>query len=179
MKVLILDRDGVINEDSPAFIKSAEEWRPIPGSLRAIARATQLGYRIIVVSNQSGLARKLFTIETLNRIHRRLHDEVNRLGGKIEAIFFCPHDPAEGCECRKPNAGLLDSVARRLQIDLSEATFVGDRLSDIRAAQSRRLQPILVHTGNGLDASSELADSGVWQCKDLAEAVDRLRTTLK
>jgi D-glycero-D-manno-heptose 1,7-bisphosphate phosphatase len=147
MRTLLLDRDGVINHDSHDFIRTAADWRAFPGSLEAIVRAQRAGYRIVVVSNQSGLARRLLGIADLNAIHRRLQDELERIGGYIDAFFFCPHGPDEGCQCRKPAAGLLQSVQQRLGIDLQGTPFVGDRLSDVEAARAVGARPILVRSG--------------------------------
>lgn len=149
MKLIILDRDGVINEDSEGFIKSPEEWLPIPGSLEAIARLTRAGYRVVVASNQSGLARGLFDQDTLQRIHDRMQRAVADAGGRIEAIFFCPHGPDDACDCRKPKPGLFREIASRLQADLRGVPAVGDALRDIQAAQAVGARPILVRTGKG------------------------------
>jgi D-glycero-D-manno-heptose 1,7-bisphosphate phosphatase len=149
MKLIVLDRDGVINEDSDAYIKSAEEWVPIPGSLEAIARVYHAGYRVLVASNQSGLGRGLFTIEDLNAMHRKLARELAVLGAQIEAVFFCPHTPEDRCACRKPEPGLLREIAERLQVDLEGVPCVGDALRDIEAAQRAGAAPILVLTGKG------------------------------
>jgi D-glycero-D-manno-heptose 1,7-bisphosphate phosphatase len=136
MRLLIVDRDGVINEESAEFIKTPEEWRPLPGSIEALAAASQMGFRIFIVSNQSGIARGLIEISQLQRIHTKLINEVQRLGGRIDAILFCPHGPDEGCRCRKPRPGMLESIALRTGAPLNEAIFVGDRLSDLEAARA-------------------------------------------
>jgi len=135
-QLLILDRDGVINQDSDDYIKSPDEWVPIPGSLEAIARLSHAGFRIAVATNQSGLARGLFGLETLNAIHRRLRDRVESEGGRIEMIAFCPHGPNDGCNCRKPRPGLLLEFAARFDVDLSAVPFIG-----IRSATSRPRAP--------------------------------------
>ncbi len=150
MKLVVLDRDGVINHDSDAYIKSAEEWIPIDGSLEAIARLYHGGYRVVVASNQSGLSRGLFTIDDLNAIHRKMHRELARHGAQVEAIFFCPHSPNDGCQCRKPKPGLLLDISERVQMSLSGAFVVGDSFRDIQAAQRVGASPILVLTGNGM-----------------------------
>jgi D-glycero-D-manno-heptose 1,7-bisphosphate phosphatase len=149
-KYLLLDRDGVINHDSDNFIKSREEWLPIENSLEAIALLNQHGYKIVVVTNQSGLARRLFDEKTLNSIHSKMRDCAGILGGEIEAIYFCPHQAADLCECRKPKAGLLLKFATDYGVDLAEITFIGDSLRDIQAAQAAGAKPVLVKTGNGL-----------------------------
>lgn len=147
MRSLLLDRDGVINHDSPDFIRSAAEWHPLPGSLEAIARAQHAGYRVIVISNQSGLGRGLLTINDLHQIHARLSAELERIGGRIDAFFFCPHLPDAGCQCRKPGPGLLHSVAKRLSVDLRGTPFIGDRLTDAEAAEQVGARAMLVRSG--------------------------------
>lgn len=174
--LIILDRDGVINEDSDKYIKRAEEWRPLAGSIEAIAGLSRAGYRICVVSNQSGLARGLFTIDDLNAMHRRLYGLLAGVGGQIDAIFFCPHAPEQGCSCRKPQPGLLQAISRRLRIDLTGVPFIGDSLSDILAARAVNASPILVRTGKGertLAADPSLSGQ-VPVFADLAAAVDHL-----
>lgn len=175
MKLIILDRDGVINEDSTEFIKSPNEWKSIPGSLPAIARLCQHGYRIVVVSNQSGLARKKLDIISLNEIHRKLLDHLSQYGGTIDAFFFCPHEPKKNCECRKPRTGLFKEIAERLRISLDDVPVVGDKLSDIEAAQAINAKPILVRTGYGKEtiASKKVPDD-VPVFDNLAAVVDYL-----
>ena len=148
-KYLLLDRDGVINHDSDEFIKSSYEWLPLENSLEAIALLNQHGYKVVVITNQSGLARGLFDEKTLNAIHAKMHNETQKAGGKIEAIYFCPHQASDLCECRKPKAGLLREFAADYNVDLSEIAFVGDSLRDIQAAQNAGAKPMLVKTGNG------------------------------
>lgn len=148
-RYILLDRDGVINYDSDEFIKSPEEWLPIEGSLEAIALLNKNGFRIVVISNQSGLARGLFDEKTLNAIHSKMRDDTQKVGGQIEAIYFCPHQASDLCECRKPKAGLLKQFAIDYDVDLSEVVFIGDSLRDIQAAQLVGATPILVKTGNG------------------------------
>jgi D-glycero-D-manno-heptose 1,7-bisphosphate phosphatase len=157
MKLIILDRDGVINQDSDAYIKHPDEWQPIEGSLEAIARLSRAGYRVFVATNQSGLARGLFDIETLNQIHQKMVVAVQQVGGHIEGIFFCPHGPDEGCSCRKPATGLYEMIAQRNQTPLSDVPIVGDSLRDLQAAQKVGAQPILVLTGNGQKTSKQLS----------------------
>lgn len=149
MKVVILDRDGVINRDSDEFVKNAEEWVPLPGSLEAIARLYHAGYRVAVATNQSGLARGLFSIDDLNAMHRKMHRELALHGAQIEAVFFCPHGPDSGCDCRKPRPGLLTEIGDRLQVDLKEVPCVGDSYRDVLAAKRVGAMPILVRTGKG------------------------------
>lgn len=149
MKLAILDRDGVINFDSDNYIKSPAEWRPIPGSIEAIARLNQSGYRVAVASNQSGIGRGLFDMATLNAINDKMMEMVFRHGGRIDALFFCPHTAAEECACRKPRTGMLEEIAARFHVDLKGAPIVGDALKDLQAADAVGAQPILVLTGKG------------------------------
>ena len=156
LKLIILDRDGVINYDSDQYIKSPLEWRPIPGSLEAIARLHREGYKIIVASNQSGVARGLFSLETLNDIHIKMIAEVRRMGGEIDSIFFCPHGPDDGCNCRKPAPGLYEEIAERLQISLSGVYAIGDSERDLIAARAVFASPVLVLTGKGKKTQQNL-----------------------
>ena len=149
MKLVILDRDGTINEDSDQYIKSPAEWKPIPGSLEAIARLTQGGWRCVVATNQSGIARGLFDMATLNAIHAEMHRAVTQAGGRIDAIFFCPHAADSNCECRKPKPGLLREIASRLDVELAGVPMVGDSLRDVAAAAAVGAKPYLVLTGKG------------------------------
>jgi len=149
MKLVILDRDGVINHDSDQFIKSPDEWKPLPGSLEAIARLTQAGFRVVVASNQSGLGRGLFCMATLNSIHAKMHKMVAMAGGRIDAIFLCPHPADAECACRKPRPGLFQTIASRYHVDLRGVPAVGDALRDIQAATEAGARPILVKTGKG------------------------------
>jgi D-glycero-D-manno-heptose 1,7-bisphosphate phosphatase len=155
MKLIILDRDGVINFDSAQFIKSPEEWRPIPGSLDAIARLTQWGYRVVVATNQSGVGRGLFDMDTLNAINDKMMRAAAQVGGRIEAVFFCPHAADSTCECRKPRPGMLIEIAARYNADLTGVPAVGDSLRDLQAAVAVGAQPILVLTGKGEKTRSD------------------------
>jgi D-glycero-D-manno-heptose 1,7-bisphosphate phosphatase len=155
MKLVILDRDGTINHDSEHFIKSLEEWRPIKGSLEAIARLTQAGYRIVVATNQSGISRGLFTTRTLFEIHDHLQRAASQAGGRIDAFFFCPHADAAGCQCRKPAPGMLLEVARRFNVSLEDVFMVGDALRDVQAAAAAGARPVLVLTGKGKKTHEE------------------------
>lgn len=150
MKLVILDRDGVINEDSDAYIKSPSEWHPVPGSLEAMARLSRAGWRVVVATNQSGLARGLFTMDTLNAIHSKMRRQLADAGGNIDAVFVCSHGPDEGCRCRKPAAGLFEDIARRYEVSLNNVPAVGDSLRDLQAAVSQGCTPWLVRTGKGL-----------------------------
>ena len=149
MKLIILDRDGVINHDSPDFIKSPAEWIPIPGSLEAIARLNQAGYRVIIASNQSGIARELFNIQTLNAIHHKLHHSAQQVGANIDAIFFCPHAAVDNCDCRKPKNGMFEEISKRFKVNLKGVPTVGDSLRDLQAGFISGCVPYLVLTGKG------------------------------
>jgi D-glycero-D-manno-heptose 1,7-bisphosphate phosphatase len=149
MKLVILDRDGVINHDSEQYIKSPQEWKPIAGSLEAIARFTQSGYRVVIATNQSGLGRGLFDMAALNAMHDKMHKAVNQLGGRIDAVFFCPHAQDAGCSCRKPLPGMLREIGERFDVDLTGVPAIGDSLRDLQAASAVGAQPILVLTGKG------------------------------
>lgn len=174
--VVILDRDGVINEDSDAYIKSASEWIPVPGSLEAIARLNHAGFRVGVVSNQSGLSRGLFDTAALGAMHRKLRELLAKHGGRIEMIAYCPHGPTDGCFCRKPQTGLLKTLGKRLGIDLRGVPLVGDSISDIEAALSLGMAPWLVLTGKGTRTLETGAArlSGVRVLPDLQAIADEL-----
>lgn len=149
MKLIILDRDGVINYDSKHYIKSKDEWLAIPGSLEAIVKLKQKGYKIAVATNQSGIARELYTKETLEEIHAEMQRQLNNIGGEIDLFCYCPHHPKAGCDCRKPRVGMLKTIQNYFECDIKQAYFVGDSISDIKAAITMQCQPILVETGNG------------------------------
>ena len=149
MKLIILDRDGVINEDSDAFIKTPDEWIPLPGSLDAIARLTKAGYTIVVATNQSGLGRGYFDIMTLNAIHQKMQNAVKAAGGQIEAIFFCPHTASDNCDCRKPRQGMFSTISESFDTPLEDVPSVGDSLRDLQAAFLAGCTPILVLSGKG------------------------------
>lgn len=176
--LVILDRDGVINEDSDDYIKSLAEWRPIPGSIEAIARLSRAGFAVAVATNQSGLARGLFDLDDLEAMHARLNELVEAEGGKLAGIFYCPHHPDDDCDCRKPKAGLLDAIARELGEPLAGAWFIGDSRGDLEAARERNCEPVLVLTGKGLRTREKLADEPEWRdlnaYPDLAAAADAL-----
>ncbi|MEJ1364632.1 MAG: D-glycero-beta-D-manno-heptose 1,7-bisphosphate 7-phosphatase [Candidatus Sedimenticola sp. (ex Thyasira tokunagai)] len=154
MKLIILDRDGVINVDSDEYIKHPDEWQPIAGSLEAIAALNHAGYHIVVASNQSGIARGLFDIDTLNAIHQKMYRELEQVGGHIDAVFFCPHGPSDGCDCRKPKPGMLLEIGERLRCDLREVYVIGDSLRDLEPAEAVGAKPLLLRTGKG--AATEL-----------------------
>jgi D-glycero-D-manno-heptose 1,7-bisphosphate phosphatase len=150
-KLIILDRDGVINYDSEQFIKSPEEWKPIPGSLEAIARLNQDGYRVVVATNQSGIGRGLFDMTMLNAIHDKMHKACALVGARIDAVFFCPHAAEANCQCRKPKPGMLEEIAARYNLShLRGVPAVGDSLRDLQPAAAMGAQPFLVLTGKGL-----------------------------
>jgi D-glycero-D-manno-heptose 1,7-bisphosphate phosphatase len=181
MKLVILDRDGVINHDSANFIKSPSEWIPITGSLEAIALLNQSGFRVAVATNQSGISRGLFDMTTLNSIHDRMHKELALVGGRIDAIFYCPHAADDHCHCRKPDTGMIEEIGNRFSIGLKGMPAVGDALRDLLAFSRAGCQPILVLTGKGeatLVASKQNPDKALppntWICADLAEASQRI-----
>jgi D-glycero-D-manno-heptose 1,7-bisphosphate phosphatase len=149
MKLIILDRDGVINYDSDQFIKTPDEWKPLPGSLEAIARLNQDGYRVVVATNQSGIGRGLFDMPTLNAIHDKMHKSLAQVGGRIDAIFFCPHTNEADCSCRKPKSGMMLEISARYGVGLADVPAVGDSLRDLEAAARLGANPYLVLTGKG------------------------------
>jgi len=172
--VIILDRDGVINRDSADFIKSPDEWQPLPGSLDAIARLCAAGYRVAVASNQSGIGRGLFHISDLDAIHGKMLAAVTAAGGKISALEYCPHRPEDRCDCRKPAPGLLLRIGERLGVELADVPCIGDSLRDIEAAAAVGARPMLVLTGNGRLTSEKGVPPSVEIYRDLAAAADRL-----
>ncbi|WP_292931366.1 D-glycero-beta-D-manno-heptose 1,7-bisphosphate 7-phosphatase [Noviherbaspirillum sp.] len=178
MKLIILDRDGVINYDSDKFIKAPDEWVPIPGSLEAIARLNQSGYRVIVASNQSGIARGLFNIVTLNAIHQKMHTTAKQVGATIDAVFFCPHAADDNCDCRKPKPGMLQEIAKRFNVSLKGVPTVGDSLRDLQSGFVSGCTPYLVLTGKGkkTQATGGLPP-GTTVYPDLAAVVDHLLKT--
>ena len=168
MKLIILDRDGTINEDRDDYVKSADEWVPLPGALEAIARLNHAGYHVAVASNQSGLGRGLFDMAALNAMHAKLHQLLAKHGGRIDAVFFCPHAPDEQCECRKPLPGLMEQIGERYGVDLRHVPMVGDSLRDLQAASAAGCEPHLVRTGK----AGQLADA---QLEQLVAQVPRTR----
>ena len=174
-KIVILDRDGVINFDSAQFIKNPAEWKPIPGSLEAIARLNQAGYRVVVATNQSGVGRSLFDMDTLNQIHAKMHKAVVTAGGRIDAIFYCPHTADSQCDCRKPKPGMFKRISETLNVDLKGVPSIGDSLRDLQACAAVGCQPILVLTGKGQKTKNEgnLPDNTL-EFADLSAAVDYL-----
>jgi D-glycero-D-manno-heptose 1,7-bisphosphate phosphatase len=175
MKLVVLDRDGVINYDSPQFIKNPDEWKPIPGSLEAITLLNQSGFRVALATNQSGIERGLFDMATLNAIHDKMYRALGQLGGRIDALFYCPHSADSNCECRKPKCGMLDEISRRFGIDLRGVPNVGDSLRDLQAGASKEMQNILVRTGKGeITLTADGLPPNTWVTADLAEAAQRI-----
>lgn len=176
MKLVILDRDGVINYDSDEYVKSVEEWQPIPGSLEAIARLNNAGLNVAVATNQSAVARGLCDLDDVNAIHQTLRSRLSAVGGRVEVIAFCHHGPTNGCECRKPLSGLLREIRGRTGCVLDGTPMIGDSRRDLEAAQRVGARPILVRTGNGEKTERQLlqglADVAVYD--DLSAAVDAL-----
>jgi D-glycero-D-manno-heptose 1,7-bisphosphate phosphatase len=157
VKLVILDRDGVIYRDSDAYVKSAEQWIPIPGSIAAIADLHRSGFTVTVATNQSGLARGLFDLQQLQAMHRKMVDLVEAAGGQLAGIFYCPHGPEQDCDCRKPKPGLIDAIEGELQVSAAGAYLVGDSLRDLEAGLQRGCIPLLVRTGKGAKTLVQLA----------------------
>ncbi|MDP4029907.1 MAG: D-glycero-beta-D-manno-heptose 1,7-bisphosphate 7-phosphatase [Gallionella sp.] len=176
MKLIILDRDGVINFDSEQFIKKPEEWKPIPGSLEAIARLNQAGYRVVVATNQSGIGRGLLDMTMLNAIHGKMHKACALVGARIDAVFFCPHTNDNDCDCRKPKSGMLEEIAERYGLsNLDKVPVVGDSLRDLQPAAALGAQPYLVLTGKGAKTQVEGGlPEGTLVFSDLAAVVAEL-----
>jgi len=174
MKLIILDRDGVINHDSDDYIKSPDEWQPIDGSLEAIARLNHAGYTVAIASNQSGLARGYFDIEVLTAMHKKMDELLAKIGGRIDAVFYCPHGPDDACHCRKPKPGMLLDIGQRFNVSLKQVIFVGDSIADINAANNAHAKAVLVRTGKGVKAEKILQSenkSSIPVYDDLASAV--------
>ena len=168
MKLLILDRDGVINHDSDAYIKSVEEWLPIEGSIEAIAQLSKAGWTVAVASNQSGIARGYYDLAVLDAMHARLRALVAGQGGEVGLIVYCPHGPDEGCDCRKPKPGMLKTIAAHYDVALAGVWFVGDSLGDLEAAKAVDCQPVLVKTGKGQKTLGKTLPAGTLIFDDLA-----------
>lgn len=169
---LLVDRDGVINADSPNYIRSLDDWSPIAGSIEALARISRAGWLVGVCTNQSGLARGLLTRDDLQAIHDELCARVAALGGRIDGIFVCPHAPDADCDCRKPRPGLLQQAAQTLGFPLAGTPMIGDSARDLAAARAAGAQPVLVRTGHGLHTEAQETDPGLLVFADLAAAVD-------
>ena len=178
--LIVLDRDGVINADTDDYVKCLAEWHPLPGAIEAIARLSRAGHTVAVATNQAGLARGLFDLDDLEAIHAELERRVTDAGGALAGIFYCPHHPEDGCECRKPRPGLLDAIARELLVDLGDSVVIGDSLRDLEAGTARGCRPLLVRTGKGSRSLRELSERGgaPWPhfavVDDLAAAADLL-----
>lgn len=168
MKLLILDRDGVINHDSDAYIKSVAEWIPLPGSIEAIAQLSKAGWTVAVATNQSGIARGYYDVATLDAMHARLRTLVAEQGGELGLIVYCPHGPDTGCDCRKPKPGMLKTIAAHYDVPLMGLWFVGDSLSDLEAAKAVDSQPVLVKTGKGAKTQGKTLPAGTLIFDDLA-----------
>jgi D-glycero-D-manno-heptose 1,7-bisphosphate phosphatase len=180
MKLVILDRDGTINEDRDDFVKSADEWLPLPGALEAIARLNQAGWHTVVATNQSGIGRGLFDMSALNAMHAKMNQALHKLGGRIDAVFFCPHTELEGCTCRKPLPGLIVQIGERYGVELSEVPVVGDSLRDLQAGAAAGCPTHLVRSGKvaklGDEAVAQLLESvpGTQTHADLAAFAEAL-----
>lgn len=173
-RLVILDRDGVINEDSDAYIKSPDEWQPIPGSLEAVAKLNRAGAKVIVFTNQSGVARGLFDLTTLAAINCKMEAALAAFGGRLHGIYFCPHGPDDGCECRKPRPGMLHQIAHDFRTSLTDVPVVGDSLRDLEAAVAVGARPILVRSGKGERTLAKPLPEGATVYADLAAVADAL-----
>jgi len=174
LKLLILDRDGVINYDSDAYIKSVAEWIPLPGSIEAIAQLSKAGWTVAIATNQSGIARGYYDIATLDAMHARLRMLVAAQGGDLGLVVYCPHGPDEGCECRKPKPGMLKTIAEHYNVPLAGLWFVGDSLGDLEAAKAVDSQPVLVKTGKGEKTQAKNLPVGTLIFDDLAAVAAEL-----
>ena len=174
LKLLILDRDGVINYDSDAYIKSVEEWIPLPGSIEAIAQLSKAGWTVAIATNQSGIARGYYDIATLEAMHARLRALVAEQGGEVGLVVYCPHGPDEGCDCRKPKPGMLKIIAEHYKVPLAGIWFVGDSLGDLEAAKAVDSQPVLVKTGKGEKTQAKNLPVGTLILGDLAAVAAEL-----
>jgi len=167
--LIIIDRDGVINHDSPDYIKSPKEWIPISHSLDAITRLNHAGHQVVVATNQSGVGRGYYSLDMLEKIHQRMKDELASIGGHLDGIYFCPHTPEDNCDCRKPKPGLLLQIAKDFSTDLTTAYFIGDSLRDLQAAEAAGCLPVLVKTGN-----ENKALAGIPIYNDLAQVAEAI-----
>jgi D-glycero-D-manno-heptose 1,7-bisphosphate phosphatase len=177
-KLLILDRDGTINHDRDDYVKSPQEWEPLPGALEAIARLNHAGWHVVLATNQSGLGRGLFDMAALNAMHEKMHQQLAAVGGRIDAVFFCPHTPEDNCHCRKPLPGLFEQIGERLGLSLRGVPAAGDSLRDLTAALSAGCQPHLVLTGKSAGLTPEQArqamPAGALVHADLSALADQL-----
>ena len=174
MKLVILDRDGVINYDSDAYIKSVEEWIPLPGAIEAIAQLSKAGWTVAVATNQSGIARGYYGLATLDAMHERLRALVAEQGGEVGLIVYCPHGPDDGCDCRKPRPGMLKTIACHYQAELAGVWFVGDSMGDLEAAVAVGAQPVLVKTGKGCRTLAKALPQGTLIFENLAAVAREL-----
>jgi D-glycero-D-manno-heptose 1,7-bisphosphate phosphatase len=173
-KIVLLDRDGVINNDSDDYVRTVDEWQPITGSIEAIARLYHAGYKIFVITNQSGLARGYFSLETLQQMHAKFFALLDAHQAKVEHIYFCQHSPDVNCDCRKPKTGLLRQLVADTGLDLTSVPFLGDSLRDLQAADSFGCQPVLVKTGNGQNTLKKTLPANTQVFTDLADFADHL-----
>jgi D-glycero-D-manno-heptose 1,7-bisphosphate phosphatase len=167
MRLVILDRDGVINQDSEDYIRTPEQWVPLAGSLEAIARLCRSEYRVVIITNQSGVGRGLFTLDMMNKIHVRMFELIRQKGGEIDALLFCPHAPDAGCNCRKPKPGLFHELARRLRVNMAGVPAVGDSARDLDAAIAAGAQPVLVRSGKGAETAAAIERGECERFKDV------------
>jgi len=174
VKLLIVDRDGVINQDSDAYIKSLQEWIPLPGSIEAIAELSKAGWTVAVATNQSGLARGYYDLASLDAMHARLRELVAEQGGEVGLIVHCPHGPDDGCDCRKPKAGMLKAIAAHYRVELAGLWFIGDSWGDLEAALAVECQPVLVKTGKGMQTLGKELPAGTLVFDDLAAVAAHL-----
>lgn len=182
LKLVILDRDGVINEDSDAFVKSEAEWVPLPGAIEAVAGLSRAGFTLVVATNQSGLARGLFDLDDLEAMHAKMGQLVESHGGSLSAVFYCPHGPDDGCNCRKPKSGLIDAIEAEFDTSASGVPLVGDSLRDLEAGISKGCEPVLVLTGKGRKTLESIeTQKPAWAeklviCEDLAAAAQHIQS---
>ncbi len=175
MKLVILDRDGVINKDSANFIKNTNEWIPLPGSLEAIALLNQSGFHVAIATNQSGIGRGLFDMATLNAINDKMYRALAQLGGRIDAMFYCPHTADDDCNCRKPKTGMIEDIGRRFSVDLVDVYAIGDSLRDLKSFSDSGCKPILVRSGKGEETLAHGGlPKGTLIFADLNEAVQHI-----
>lgn len=179
MAIIVLDRDGVINFDSDNYIKTVDEWRPIPGAIEAMATLSQAGHTLFVATNQSGIGRGYYDIDTLHAMHKKMLALLAEEGGDVAGIYYCPHHPDKGCHCRKPLPGMLDDIIEQHKVSLQPSFFVGDSLRDLEAGLVRGCQPILVKTGKGqktINAGLPKELSHTLVFSDLADFANHLLT---
>jgi D-glycero-D-manno-heptose 1,7-bisphosphate phosphatase len=179
IKVIAIDRDGVINEDSPAYIKTPDEWHPIPGSLEAIAKLNHAGFKVVVATNQSGVARKLFTSQTLENIHQKMRQDLAKVRGHLDGIFVCPHGPDANCPCRKPKPGLLLQIISQFQINPKEMLAIGDSMRDVLAARAAGCKAVLVKTGNGEKTIAEVGKENLQDVEIFANLKEAVEAVIK